>query len=157
MVIGKGYRQLLILVIIFTCPFLLQCITSNDEEENTCDDTVQPRIEPLLRIHLRADITPDSAYTGPAKFIIEKEYCNGNRSGRFTDSTESMINGYWKPITTQYIFQNDSDKVLVNVLIQGQSDLGNIYFYQEIASRSRYMDGELIFEDTLAWVFDVGP
>lgn len=157
MLIGKGYRTLMILAIILVCPFLFQCLLDSDNEEPGCNQTKKPRIEPLMRIYLNVRNTPDSAYAGPAKVQFEKVYCNGNHSGAFRDSTDSMTDGFWKPISTQYILENEKDRVDVYLYIDGHSNLGTSYQYQQVADKA-YIDDtfQLVFDDTLEWVFNIG-
>jgi hypothetical protein len=150
--IVRDYHKLALLVLLLLSLMFIQCSNDNDER-NTCDETKQPRIEPMFRVYFQVT-NQGTPYTGFAKFIIEKHYCNGNLSGVFRDSTNAMIDGFWKPITTQYIMENDSDYVAARFIIDGHSDMGYYYFYQEVSYRS-YIDefGERIFVDTLKYEF----
>jgi hypothetical protein len=146
--IGKIYQRIIILMLLISSALFIRCSTNDDK--NNCDETAQPRIEPMFRIHLIAQYENGTPYVGSAKFTVQKQYCNGTISGRFRDSTEAVIDGYWKPITSQYIMENDSDGVTVNFQLVNISNLGKTYYYSEVADYS-YVDefGQIIFEDTI--------
>jgi hypothetical protein len=147
--IGKVYRKIMILMVLISGALFLQCLTDNDDK-NTCDDTKAPRIEPMFRIHLKAQYQDGTAYVGSAKYNVHKQYCNGNISGQFRDSIWTVNYGYWKPITAEYIMENDSDVVTSQFFILNLNNLGRTYYYNDVAHRS-YIDefGQRIFEDTI--------
>jgi hypothetical protein len=151
--IFKDFTKVMSWGLVLLCPLLIQC-THEDDPQNTCDESIQPQIEPMFRIYLQANHQNGDPYTGFAKFTIEKHYCNGNINGVFKDSTNNVINGFWKPITTQYIMANDSDYVAARFQIEGFPDLGYYYFYFEVADRLVIDEfGQRIFEDTIKCTF----
>ena len=134
------FAWILLLLSVFVIP---GC--STDEETDECDRTKEDLIEPLFRIHVVAMESGDAPYTGEMDFQSQKHYCSGTVKGVFTDHTDGTLDGFWKPITTQYKLANEKDFVLV-LFTAGGEDLSVTYGYERV-------EAEMYLEDYTTWVF----
>jgi hypothetical protein len=145
-------KYLVLAIMIAGGTLFLSCLTNADNED-PCDATKQDRIEPLLRIHLMVSYPNGNPFLGRTDFSIEKHYCSGTVSGHFEDSTMATNNGYWKPISTQYILENDEDYVSIEVTPHAESGAIPINFFYDYAQISYGIRiDEMMqasFEDTL--------
>lgn len=145
-------KYLALAIMVAGSTLFLSCL-SNSENEDPCDTTKQDRIEPLLRIHLMVSYPNGNPFLGRTDFSIEKHYCSGTISGHFEDSTMATNNGYWKPISTQYILENDDDLIFIQVTPHtesGATAINFFYDYAQISSGIRIDEMmQAYFEDTL--------
>lgn len=139
-------RFFLRLFLVFCAGALVCAGCQKEEEQDECEGTKKPLIEPMFRIHVslvnEADQTP---YAGAVSFQSEKHYCDGTTSGLFTDQAQ-IQNGFWKPITTQYKLENTEDFVLVTINA-GEYELTTEYVYQ-------FVKDNMVLENYSTWVLE---
>jgi hypothetical protein len=133
-------------VLAFLAVFAFTGCATEENEVDECDKTKQDEIEPLFRIHFVATTDQGDPYTGAMDFRSEKQYCDGTMSGLFTDHTDGTVDGYWKPITTQYKLANDEDYVLITFSTP-TNELSFVYDYEAVANA-------MVLEDYVAWVLE---
>ncbi len=126
--------------------FAFSSCSTEENEEDDCASTKKDEIEPLFRIYVVATAEGGGPYTGEMDFQSEKHYCDGTVKGVFTDHTDGTVDGYWKPITTQYKLANEKDFVLVNI----STPTGELSFTYNYEAVSNAME----LEDYVTWVFE---
>ncbi len=109
---------------------------SKVETSDPCDDTVRPLIEASFNLKVQIEYSDGVPYEGTVKYIIWKNYCGGQESGRFTKLGNTNASGYWNSsYIYTYKFENTEDKVQVNFLMES-GNLGSttydLYYYAEI-------------------------
>jgi len=142
---GVGIASFLILVLL---AFGGGC--SEPTVADQCKETERTLIEPLFRIHFVITRLNGDPHLGAVNFQSEKHYCDGTVKGVFSDAAETIQNGYWKPITTQYKLANAEDFVVVKFSANSFSE-DTIYSYDVVDEGATWLDGtfQLVFEDTI--------